>query len=441
MKKIQFYIIKEHVAPFVFSFLIITFLLIIDYVPRIIDHVIDKDLSIWVVLELIALNLAWMLALSIPMSILVATLMAFGRLSGDFEITAIKASGIHIFQIILPLLLVGSIISFGMVQFNDQVLPTLNKKARLLWGNISAMRPTIMFKSGIFITDIPGYLILIDKINHATSEVEGISITDTRNASKTKIIIAEHGLLKTIDGGRSIQFTLYNGELHTIDMKEPENYQKLDFENQVINIAGVGSELVRTDSEYSTDREMPINQLQKNVNRAFAAVDNSRTRISSILESQFTYLLTDSFNFKLQEPLTDSAALLMVKTDAGELQRRIERNQQQIATQKKVVNKYTIEIYKKYSIPLASLAFILIGAPLGILSKKGGMGMAITISILLFIVYWAFLIGGEDLSDRGILSPFIAMWGANILLGAIGLYLIYVVVTEKPVFTYFRRSN
>ncbi|MFZ5980998.1 MAG: LptF/LptG family permease, partial [Candidatus Zixiibacteriota bacterium] len=85
------------------------------------------------------------------------------------------------------------------------------------------------------------------------------------------------------------------------------------------------------------------------------------------------------------------------------------------------------------------LAFILIGAPLGMLSKKGGMGMAITISILLFIIYWAFLIGGEDLSDRGILSPFIAMWGANILLGVIGLYLIYVVVSEKPVFAYFRR--
>ncbi|MFZ5979444.1 MAG: LptF/LptG family permease, partial [Candidatus Zixiibacteriota bacterium] len=347
MKKIQFYIIKEHIAPFIFSFLIITFLLIIDYVPRIIDHVIDKDLSIWVVLELIGLNLAWMLALSIPMSILVATLMAFGRLSGDFEITAIKASGIHLFQIILPLLLVGSIISYGMVEFNDKVLPELNKKARLLWGNISAMRPTIMFKSGIFITDIPGYLILIDKINHATSEVEGVSITDTRNASKTRVIIAEHGYLKTIDGGRNIQFVLYNGELHTIDMKEPENYQKLHFENQVINILGVGSELVRTDSEYSTDREMPINQLQNNVNRAFAAVDNSRTRIGNILETQFTYLFADSFNFKIPEKMSDNAALLMVKTDAGELQRRIERNQQQIVTQEKIVNKYTIEIYKK----------------------------------------------------------------------------------------------
>jgi lipopolysaccharide export system permease protein len=441
MKKIQLYILKEHINPFIFAFLIITFLLIIDYDPRIIDNVIDKDLSIWVVLELLGLNLAWMLALSIPMSVLVATLMAFGRLSADFEITAIKSSGIHLFQIILPLLLVGLLISAGMVEFNDKVLPDFNKKARILSGSISAMRPTIMFKSGIFITDIPGYLILIDKIDHATSRVEGVSITDNKDPNKTKIIIAEYGYLKTTNNGKDIQFSLYNGELHTIDMKDPDNYQKVKFQNQVINISGTGSELVRTDTEYRTDREMPIHQLQNNVDRAYEAVESSRNRINVILSSQFSYLFSDSFNFKIKEKLTDSAALVLVKNDALELRRRMDRNLQQIMTQEKVMNKYNIEIYKKYSIPMASLAFILIGAPLGILSKKGGMGMAITISILLFIIYWAFLIGGEDLSDRGLLSPFWSMWGANILLGIIGLYLIYIVITEKPIFSYFRNTN
>ncbi|MBN1213345.1 MAG: LptF/LptG family permease, partial [candidate division Zixibacteria bacterium] len=354
MKKIQLYILKEHLNPFIFAFLIITFLLIIDYVPRIIDHVIDKDLSLWVVLELIGLNLAWMLALSIPMSVLVATLMAFGRLSADFEITAIKSSGIHLFQIMLPLLLVGLLISAGMVEFNDKILPDLNKKARLLWGNISAMRPTIMFKSGIFITDIPGYLILIDKIDHATSRVEGVSITDNKDATKTKIIIAEYGFLKTIDNGQSIQFSLYNGEFHTIDLKDPDSYQKVNFQNQVINITGTGSELVRTDTEYRTDREMPINQLQNNVDRAFEAVLSSRNRINTILSSQFSYLFSDSFSFKIPAKITDSAALAQVKTDAQELRRRMDRNLQQIITQKKVMNKYNIEIYKKYSIPMAT---------------------------------------------------------------------------------------
>jgi lipopolysaccharide export system permease protein len=182
MKKLQWYILKEHFGPFLFAFLTITFLLVIDYVPKIFDHVIDKDLSIWVVLELVALNLAWMLALSIPMSVLVATLMAFGRLSSDFEMTAVKAAGVNLIHVLLPLLLAASVLMVGMVHFNDKVLPELNKKARQLWGDIAAMRPTLSFYADMFITDIPGFLILIDDINHTTSRVEGVRITDTKVA-------------------------------------------------------------------------------------------------------------------------------------------------------------------------------------------------------------------------------------------------------------------
>ena len=102
--------------------------------------------------------------------------------------------------------------------------------------------------------------------------------------------------------------------------------------------------------------------------------------------------------------------------------------------------RYKIEIYKKYSIPAAIISFILIGAPLGVMTKKKGMGMAVTSSIVLFMIYWAFLIGGEDLGDKMIISPFWAMWSANFLIGGVGLYLLYLVVTEKPIFSWFRRK-
>ncbi|MCK4302542.1 MAG: LptF/LptG family permease, partial [candidate division Zixibacteria bacterium] len=121
--------------------------------------------------------------------------------------------------------------------------------------------------------------------------------------------------------------------------------------------------------------------------------------------------------------------------------RKVERGKRQILAQRKTANKYNIEIHKKYSIPAASLAFVILGAPLAVLSRRGGMGLAIAISIFLFIVYWAFLIGGEDLADRGLMSPFWAMWGANVLMGVLGLYLLYVVVSEKPVLAYFRRKK
>lgn len=441
MKILQRYILKEHIPPFFFAFFTITFLLIIDYVPKIIDHVIDKNLSIWVVLELIGLNLAWMLALSIPMSVLVATLMAFGRLTSDFEVTAIKSSGVNIMHILTPLLIAASLLTVGMIEFNDKILPDLNKRARNLWGDISAMRPTLIFKSGIFVTDIPGYLVLIDKIDHTTSRVEGVRITDTRLGKKPRLIVAEFGYLKMTDNAKNMQFTLYNGELHTMDLDNPDNYRKLDFENQIINISGTGSELVRTDSDYRTDREKPIAEMQKDVEGAREAIGPLEEKIESNLKERFDYLFADSFKFAIKHAVSDSEAYNQVKTDAMLLSRTIERNNQQIEAKNRVMDKFQIEIYKKYSIPAASLAFILIGAPLGILSRKGGMGIAISISILLFIIYWAFLIGGEDMADRGIVSPFWAMWSANILLGIIGVYLLFIVVTERPVFAFFRRTK
>lgn len=439
MKILSRYVLKEHLAPFLFAFLVITFLLVIEYVPKIIDHVIDKDLSVWVALELIVLNLAWMLALSVPMSVLVATLMAFGRLTSDFEVTAVKASGINLLRILFPLLVAGGVITWLMIEFNDRVLPDLNREARLLWQDISAMRPTLVFKSGIFVTDIPGHLVLIEDVDHATSRVEGVIISRTKDPTKQDLVVAEYGYLEMLDGGKSMQFTLYNGEAHSFDTKDPDRHQILDFEEQVYTITGTGSELKRTESNYRGDREMPIAAMQERVDRAHNATVPLRSTINKRLMSKFDYLFGDSFVYNASDTVSDSTALEYIKSDAAVLDRQLERSGTQISAQQKLVHRYDLEIYKKYSIPAASLAFILVGAPLAILSRRGGMGIAIAISIALFVFYWAFLIAGESLSDRRLISPFWAMWGANFLLGWLGVYLLYIVVSERPLFGLVRQ--
>ena len=441
MKILTRYILREHIGPFLLAFLTITFLLIIDLVPKIIDHIIDKDLEVAVVFEIIGLNLAWMLALSIPMSVLVATLMAFGRLTSDFEITAIKASGVNLLRVLVPLLVAGALLMVGMIEFNDRVLPDLNKRSRLLWADISAMRPTLVFRSGVFITDIPGYLVLLDKIDHSTSRVESVNITDTRDRTKPQIIVAEYGYLEMTDRGRNMRFTLYNGEVHSLDIRDPNNYRRVSFEEYVKNVSDVKSELIRSDTEFRSDREMSISDMQDRVGKARLTVEPFRQRMTAALEVRASHLFSDSFVVKQTDSVTDSAAFSQVRQDAATLLRQVERGYQQLQSQQRVVDKYSIEIYKKYSIPAASLAFVLLGAPLGILTRRGGMGVAIAISIVLFTIYWAFLIGGEDLADRGLMSPFWAMWIANILLGALGLYLLYIVASEKPIFSFFRNKR
>jgi lipopolysaccharide export system permease protein len=441
MKLLNRYILAEHIAPFIFAFCLITFLLIIDLVPKIIDQVIDKDLPFTVVLELVALNLAWMLALSVPMSVLVATLMAFGRLTSDFEVTAMKASGINLIRILIPLLVAGGVITFLMIQFNDKILPDLNKRSRQLQSDVSVVRPTLVFRPGVFLNDIPGFLVLLDDIDHSTSRVDGVHITDIKDKKRPQIIVADHGFMRVMPGGTMIEFDLYDGEMHKVDVDDPDEYHRVKFDQQTIYMPIEGRSLVRTDREFRTDREMRIEELADRVRAAEAAIAPFESRISRSLEAKFKYLYADSFETSLPESIPDSASMELTRQDAAMFVRQFRKNVQQIEGQVGTINKYRLELYKKYSIPAASLAFVLIGAPLGVLSRKGGMGAAITISILLFIVYWAFLIGGEDLSDRGLMTPFWAMWSANILLGAIGCYLIYIVMTERPVFSFFRRRG
>jgi len=186
---------------------------------------------------------------------------------------------------------------------------------------------------------------------------------------------------------------------------------------------------------------MNIAQMQVNVERAQNTIEPFKEKIHTTLNSKFEYLFSDSFVFKGDDTITAEVAYEKVKREASNQFQAIQRSRQQITAQRKMVNKFSVEIYKKYSLPAASLAFILIGAPLGMISRKGGMGMAITISIIMFVIYWAWIIGGEDLADRDIISPFWATWGANVVIGGIGLYLLYKVVTEKPILSYFRRTG
>ncbi|MFH2036461.1 MAG: LptF/LptG family permease [Candidatus Zixiibacteriota bacterium] len=439
MKILNRYILREHIPPFVFSVFLITFLLILETIPRIVELVVDKDISIMVVLELIFLNLAWMIALSVPMGVLVATLLVFGRMTSDSEIVAIKASGINLLRVLIPLLIAAGFLTYGMIQFGDKILPKLNHRSRVLTGDIRTVRPTLSFSPGVFITDIKGYIILIDDIDYTTSEITGVRITDISNPNKPRITIAKSGIMEFIDNGNTMRLTLYDGESHMLDQREPENYQKVDFTNNVVYIAGVGSELKRSESSYRNDREMNIAQMNQTVENAYTAALPFYKRIDLTVDNKLDFLFGDSLKYPFDSTITNSAALVFLKNDMRTIYKKLDRDTQQINEQMKTVNKYNIEVYKKYSIPASSFAFVLIGAPLAILTRRGGMGLAVTISFILFTMYWGFLIGGEDLADRGMVSAFWAMWSANILTGGVGLYLFVKVISEKPIFSFFRK--
>ncbi len=453
MKTLTRYILKEHISPFIFAFFIITFVLILETLPRLVDLVVGKSVSGFVVLELLWFNLAWMLALSVPMATLVATLGAFGRLTTDLEMLAIKVSGINLMRILLPVLVAAGVLTGLMIEFNDKVLPELNHQARTLMGDIRAMRPTLVFRPGLFVDDIRGYLILLDDVNHQTSEVRGVRINDIRNPQKPSLIIADHGLMEFVDKGSTIKFTLYDGEIHKMDIAEPEEYRQVQFKKQIFYVTDVGSELTRTDSKQKTDREMNIDEMQAYIARVKKSSEPYRNRARTLVTGRIEALLQDTLrNSEKQKVLPpaadnpivpsqaqqDSVALSQLQSKYATIDRQLDRSSSQIKDQRKLTYKYEIEIFKKYSIPFACIAFTLFGAPLAILARRSGMGYSISISLGLFVIYWAFLIGGESMADRGLANPFWAMWSANFLISGVGLYLLYLVYTEKPFLSFLR---
>ncbi len=429
------YILREHLGPFLFAFFVITFVLIIDFIPHMLELIIGKDISTWTVLKFLVLNLAWMLALAVPMAVLVGTLMAFGRMTGDKEILAIKSLGIDLFRLMIPVVIVASLIGGGLIWFNNDVLPEANHMASNLRSDIGRLRPTFQLQPGIFVEDIPGYIVLVEDIDHKTSRIKNAVIYDRTNQNVNRTITADSGLVEFSPRDESITFHLMDGQVHEQDRGDNKGYRISAFKSQTFKVGNLETRLKETQQDYRGDREMSAPQMLKKVHAWRKEIADYRAAITLDTDSSLLAVLKaplkpiEGGNRNAAEWL--SYAVGQSYNKVVQMTRLFKTRRTQINTNVKLISKYSVEIHKKYSLPAACLAFILIGAPLGVVSRGGGMALSVGISIGLFTIYWAFLIGGEQLADRLILPAWFAMWAANILMVGVGLVLIYWVRSEK----------
>ncbi|MCI0531771.1 MAG: LptF/LptG family permease [candidate division Zixibacteria bacterium] len=420
MKILSGYILKEHTGPFFFGLAVIIFVLVMDFILEILNLIITRGLDILTVLQMFALNMAWMLALAIPMAVLVATLMAFGRMSADNEITALRAGGVSLYKIVTPVVIGSILLGIGLVFFNNLVLPDANHRARLLMTEIHQKRPTLNLKENVFINDLPGYNILIRKVDPRSSRIEDVRIYDQKNRVLPRTIIAKRGNVEFSTDGGTLILELFDGEVHEPDEKDPTLYRRVAFDKQVLFIGDVSPKLTRTDDDFRTDREMSVRQMKKEVADLEKQLTPQKEQIQK-LEAR----IADTPDLSLKKSIKEFTA--SERTEFHRLQswrRQIDQARQMYLGNRKRIDAYQVEIYKKYSIPAACLVFVLVGAPLGIMARRGGLVMGLGLSLGFFVLYWAFLIAGEELADRQLITPFWAMWSADILVGATGLYLL-----------------
>ncbi len=425
------YILKAHFAPFFISFFIIIFVFTFQFIFKYIDNLVGKGLSWWVISQLITLNLAWMVTLAGPMAVLVATLMAFGSLSSTNETTVMKVSGLSTLKLIFPVLLFSGVLCYGLILFNNKVLPEANHRTRVLMTDIQRTRPTFVIEAGRFTDDLGGYNLLIRKTFENSNKLEGVFIIDNSNPVYSNTLTADSGQINFSKDYSKVVLDLYNGEIHQLSKKDPYgDYRKIRFKKHIVSIDAQGFGFNNSDENSFSrgDRELSADSMRGII----AGIRNNFEidRSSTVLQVQ--KLALDFRNVKFDTTKLDSSALKQNVLMINSLMNRFKGYLAKLVTQKQVIqsnqkqiDSFLVEIYKKYSIPFACVIFVLIGAPLGMRTRKGGFGIAAGMSLGFFLLYWACLIGGEKLADRELLSPFLSMWIANIILGTAGLFLVF----------------
>lgn len=444
------HILREHVAPFLYALVVITGIFLVDFVVQIMDSILSKGLEPRVVLELFVLNTAWMLALSVPMSVLVASLMAFGRLSADREIDAMRSAGVHPLRILAPTLVLSAVIAAGLVWFNNRVLPEANYRAASLREDISRKKPSVLLEPRTMVSEFDGFRIWIQDVDPGTDSLREVTIHRLeRGGSPPTVIVARAGSMSLVDHGRLWRFRLLDGETHSPDREKPTNYLRVRFRSLQVDVPNIDSRLHRGEKGYRNDREMTLREMRERVRAARERGESIRSESAERIFADFGFLsglfqVDSAARSDRGRPLDSGETVVagLGRTTPGwdasqapehevrELRRQSESRLresdmalEQMRGEANEASRFEVEIHKKFSIPVACLAFVLVGAPLGVMARSGGVGTGVAYSLAFFVLYWAGLIRGEALADRGKLDPVLAMWLPDAVLALIGIFL------------------
>jgi lipopolysaccharide export system permease protein len=367
------------------------------------------------------------------MAVLVASLMAFGSLSSNNEITVIQTSGLSLPRMMMPVLIVVSILCYALIVFNNNVLPEANHRTRTLMSDIQRTKPMFAIEPGRFSDDISGYNLLVNKTFPETNKLEGILIFDNSNPATSNILTAERGEISFSKDFTKIILDLYDGEIHQLGKKNVfEDYRTVKFDKHVVSIDAQGFGFSKSDENAFSrgDRELSADSMRNIVKKIRDDQQIDKLRVIEAIGTlalDFARIRFDSAaNVKDSVTQKQNVELVLtLRNRFGGLKTRALSQRQIEAANQRQIDMYRVEIHKKYSIPFACIVFVMIGAPLGVITRRGGFGVAAGMSLGFFLLYWAFLIGGEKLADREFLSPFLSMWSANFLLGFAGLYLTF----------------
>ncbi len=455
MKKIDKFVIKSFIGPLVLTFFIVLIILLLQFLWMYIDELAGKGLQFSILGELLFQFALSFVPTALPLAILLAALMTFGNMGEFSELTALKSSGIPLMRIMRPLMVMIILLVGISFLFSNYVLPYSNRQARLLLYDIRRKRPDINLQAGTFNNDIDGFSIKVSSKDPASNRLDNLIIYDHRDRrGNVNITHADSGYIKITPDESAMIMTLYNGysfnelkENSEIPQERRYPSRRDTFKVQTLVLSLTGFDLERSGNEIfrSSSWMMNMEQLRHSVDSLGTYYNNKRkTQFTefntNIMYSQRYWMLHHDLQSDTNRTRSgktfDAEALynnLSATDKKNALMKTIEtiKDANNFVTEKtetmkgeiRGIKKYEIDWHKKLTLPFACLVFFFIGAPLGAIIRKGGLGTPAVISIFFFVIWYVISLSGEKLVEEDLIPGITGMWASSYILLPIGLFL------------------
>ncbi|HAW19945.1 MAG TPA: permease [Flavobacteriales bacterium] len=450
LKKLHILIIKSYLGPFILTFFITLFIFVMQFLWKYIDELVGKGLEWYLVAELLFYASANLVPMALPLAILLASIMTFGSFGEHYELVAMKSSGMGLFRIMFPLLLVTLFTSMSAFMFTNYIWPKANLEFATLLYDIRHKKPAFDITDGTYYSGIEGYVIRVAKKDPDGQGLNDILIYDHTNekGGNPHVIRAEKGRMEMSADERYLLFELENGSSYEELEGENKPHILSEFDSEIMRFDLSGFEMERTDKEIFKDnyQMLTLGQLEEAIDshsvrhvrkkhELDANIINRTIKIKD-LDSVKKTLVTDSAMIAQFEHFVDIRQDQFMETAISNLRQtktNLGSKGEILAGSLRNINRHLIEWHRKFTLSIACIILFFIGAPLGAIIRKGGLGLPVVISVLFFLAYHITSITFEKLAKQNEIEAGKAMWVATIILLPIGLYLTYQASTDSKI--------
>ena len=466
LKKLNIYIIKQYIGTFIFTFFVAIFILLMQFLWTWVDEFIGKGVEFAVMFKLLFYTSVTFVPMALPLAILLSSLMCFGNLGEYYELVAMKASGISTWKVMRPLLYFSLTMSVLGFFFSNNVMPVANLKMQSTLYDVSHKKMTLEIPEGVFYRGIDKYVIKVAKKSKDGNWMYDIMIYDhTDDKGNVKVTVADSGYMAMTPSQREMVFTLYDGYNYSEifedkDYRTRRPFQKMSFKRQLVefDMSQFDMKHINEDAFKKHQTMMNIKQLNFAIDSLNIAFAERKDSYGKSLTNRFQYLNLDEASFvkadeRLEKKQGDNikqdtidgfvwpllsnipekerkAVASIAFNNATNMKENLTVTANDMKRARINIRKHEQVLNQKFTLSMACLLFFFIGAPLGAIIRKGGLGMPVVVSVTFFVIYYVITIIGERVAVNGDMSVFLGAWISSIVLFPIGIFLTFKATTD-----------